>query len=79
MSTAADSSAPPSVWLQWHGDGDPADPGAVAESEATWSRERVFPGDVEYVQAAKLRELVTTEHESKEAFIRRVRAVLGAG
>ena len=60
MSTAVDNSEPPAVWLQWHGDGDPADPGLVEESAVTWSREKVFPGDVEYVQAAKLRELVTT-------------------
>lgn len=76
---AATRGEPASLWLQWHGDGDPEDTAPVDEHEVTWSREKVFPGDLEYVLASPLRELVTMEHESKEAFIQRVRAVLRAG
>ena len=100
---------PLDLWLQWHGDGDPEDDGEVCESEVTWSREKIFDGDVEYVHAGEIRralgghrcsmlwsatgliaatmrcveaigqieDLVTTDHETKEAFIQRVRGILG--
>ena len=101
---------PLDLWLQWHGDGDPEDDGEVCESEVTWSREKIFDGDVEYVHADEIRralmghrcselwgdkgliaatmrcvqavnqisDLVTTDHETKEAFIDRVRGILGS-
>jgi len=100
---------PLDLWLQWHGDGDPEDDGEVRESEVTWSRDKIFDGDVEYVHADEIRralgghhcsmlwsdagliaatmrcvdalgkiaDIVTTDHESKEAFIQRVRGILG--
>ena len=100
---------PLDLWLQWHGDGTPEDDGEVCESEVTWSREKIFDHDVEYVHADEIRralmghcrselwgdkgliaatmrcvdaigmieDLVTTDHETKEAFIQRVRGVLG--
>jgi len=100
---------PLDLWLQWHGDGTPEDDGEVCESEVTWSREKIFDHDVEYVHADEIRralmghrrselwgdkgliaatmrcvdaiglieDLVTTDHESKEAFIQRVRGILG--
>ena len=100
---------PLDLWLQWHGDGDPEDDGEVCESEVTWSREKIFDADVEYVHAGEIRrallghrrselwgdsgliaatmrcvealgqieDLVTTDHESKEAFLHRVRGILG--
>ena len=100
---------PLDLWLQWHGDGTPEDDGEVCEIEVTWSREKIFDHDVEYVHADEIRralmghrhselwggkgliaatmrcvdaigmieELVTTDHESKEAFIQRVRSILG--
>lgn len=46
---------PLDLWLQWHGDGDPEDEGAVYEKEVTWSREKIFDGDVEYVHAGEIR------------------------
>ena len=46
---------PLDLWLQWHGDGDPEDDGEVCESEVTWSREKIFDGDVEYVHAGEIR------------------------
>ena len=46
---------PLDLWLQWHGDGDPEDDGEVCESEVTWSREKIFDGDVEYVHADEIR------------------------
>lgn len=42
---------PQSIFLQWHGDGDPKDGSPVIESEVTWCRERVFAGDIEYIRA----------------------------
>jgi hypothetical protein len=89
--------------------GKAADGGEVCESEVTWSREKIFDHDVEYVHADEIRlalmghrrselwgdkgliastmrcvdaiglieDLVTTDHESKEAFIQRVRGILG--
>lgn len=100
---------PLDLWLQWHGDGTPEDDGEVCESEVTWSREKIFDHDVEYVHADEIRralmghrrselwgdkgliaatmrcvdavglieDLVTTDHETKEAFIQRVRGILG--
>jgi len=100
---------PLDLWLQWHGDGTPEDDGEVCESEVTWSREKIFDHDVEYVHADEIRRalmghrcselwgdkgliaatmrcvdaigmienLVTTDHETKEAFIQRVRGILG--
>jgi len=46
---------PLDLWLQWHGDGDPEDDDEVCESEVTWSREKIFDGDVEYVHAGEIR------------------------
>lgn len=100
---------PLSLWLQWHGDGNPDDEGEVAESEVTWCREKIYEHDVEYVHADEIRralmghrrselwgdngliaatmrcveaigqieDLETTDHETKEAFIQRVRGILG--
>jgi hypothetical protein len=100
---------PLNLWLQWYGDGTPEDDGEICESEVTWSREKIFDHDVEYVHADEIRralmghrrselwgdkgliaatmrcvdalgmieDLVTTDHETKEAFIQRVRGILG--
>jgi hypothetical protein len=46
---------PLNLWLQWHGDGNPEDDGKVCESEVTWSREKIFDHDVEYVHADEIR------------------------
>lgn len=46
------SDAPDTIYLQWHGDGDPDEPGDVHEPEVTWSRARVYRHDVRYVRAA---------------------------
>ena len=106
---AAPAVVPLDLWLQWHGDGAPEDASEVCESEVTWSREKIFDHDVEYVHADEIRrvlmghrrselwgdkgliaatmrcvdaigmieDLVTTDHETKEAFIQRVRGILG--
>jgi hypothetical protein len=42
---------PIKVWLQWHGDGDPSDGDPVPTVGVTWSAEKVWRGDVEYVRA----------------------------
>ena len=42
--------APERIWLQWHGDGDPDDPGEVYIGEVTWQDERIFDHDIEYVR-----------------------------
>lgn len=47
---------PLELWLQWHGTGDPSNEGEVCESEVTWSREKIFDGDVEYIAAAEIRQ-----------------------
>ena len=46
-------SAPERIFLQWHGDGDPDEPGEVYIDEVTWQDERIFDHDVEYVRADK--------------------------
>jgi hypothetical protein len=50
---------PLSLCLQWHGDGDPEE-GEVCESEVTWSRERIFAHDIEYVSKAALQDPART-------------------
>ena len=47
------SNVPERIWLQWHGDGDPDDPGEVCVDEVTWEQERIFDGDIEYVRRDK--------------------------
>lgn len=45
-----EKSAPEKIYLQWHGDADPEiETAAVHEMAVTWSRERVFDNDIEYV------------------------------
>jgi len=106
---AAAAVAPLDLWLQWHGDGTSEDASEACKSEVTWSREKIFDHDVEYVHAGEIRralgghqcsmmwgdkgliaatmrcvdaigmieDLVTTDHETKDAFIERVRGILG--
>lgn len=45
--------------LGWPTNDDKEQTGGVCESEVTWSRERIFDGDVEYVHANKNRDLST--------------------
>ncbi len=71
---SAPCSAPYTIWLQWDGD---QKPDYYSEhSGVTWAAHKIFSHDVEYVRADVLRNLCTTEHESKEAFIARVKACL---
>jgi hypothetical protein len=44
---------PTTIFLQWHGDGDP-EQGEVCESEVTWSRDKIFANDIEYVEKSTL-------------------------
>ncbi len=46
---------PLDLWLQWHGDGTTENNGKICENEVTWSREKIFDGDVEYVHADEIR------------------------
>ena len=61
------SDAPKTIYLQWHGDGDPEfDNGAPEYADVTWAAERVFDGDVTYVREAeitRLRELVAGQDD----------------
>lgn len=50
-----DESVPLTMWLQWHGSGTPEDAGSVSEIDVTWSRDKVFDHDVEYVHADEIR------------------------
>lgn len=56
---------PLDLWLQWHGDGTPEDDGEVCESGVTWSREKIFDADVEYVHAGEIRRALMG-HRSSE-------------
>jgi len=49
------SCCPSTIWLQWHGDGDPSDPGPVSSGEVTWSTARVFESELEFVNAEEIR------------------------
>lgn len=50
--------APPDViWLQFHGDGDHESDAPVDSQDVTWSAEKVFEHDVNYVNAVALRRL----------------------
>lgn len=40
--------APPLIWLQWHGDADPDEPGHP--EEITWCQDRIFSYDIPYVR-----------------------------
>lgn len=42
--------APKRIYLQWHGDSDPAEIGEPDETGVTWSRFREFEGDVRYTR-----------------------------
>jgi hypothetical protein len=55
--TTTDAQPPHSLWLQWHGDGDP-EQGEVCESEVTWSRDPIFAQDIEYVSKDALQDLL---------------------
>lgn len=45
---------PKRIWLQWHGDGSPEDPGDVDPSVGvTWATDRVYKHDIEYVRATE--------------------------
>lgn len=41
---------PERIWLQWHGDAEEWEDGPVSEGDVTWSPDRMFRGDVEYVR-----------------------------
>ena len=56
---------PLDLWLQWHGDGTPEDDGEVCESEVTWSREKIFDHDVEYVHADEIRRALMGHRRSE--------------
>jgi len=45
------SEPPKEIWLQWHGDARPDDPGEPTPSEVTWWTRQVFDHDVRYVRA----------------------------
>lgn len=47
---------PETLWLQWHGSGDPDDSETVSEGDVTHSREQIYSNDVEYVRADAVRE-----------------------
>jgi hypothetical protein len=49
---------PPRIWLQWHGDGDPSDGDPVPTAEVTWSANKVWRGDCEYIRADSLAALL---------------------
>lgn len=53
---------PDHIYLQWNGDADPDEPGAPYEPEVTWSRERIFDGDIEYIRA----DTITSAAERKD-------------
>jgi hypothetical protein len=44
------SEIPNTIYLQWHGDGTPDDPGPVGYDGVTWSTEPVFEHDVRYTR-----------------------------
>jgi hypothetical protein len=44
------SKIPNTIYLQWHGDGTPDDPGPVGYDGVTWSTEPVFEHDVRYTR-----------------------------
>lgn len=49
---------PERIYLQWIGDSADTDdmdidPGVIESGDVTWSRERIFPADVEYVLKLK--------------------------
>lgn len=46
-------SAPPSIWLQWDGDGEP-EYGEVSIGDVTWCPTKVFAQDVEYIRADEI-------------------------
>jgi hypothetical protein len=44
------SKIPNTIYLQWHGDGTPDDPGPVDRDAVTWSTSPVFEHDVRYTR-----------------------------
>lgn len=50
-------SAPKKIYLQWHGDADPADyPDGPDpdQSDVTWCADKIFEHDIEYVRVDEL-------------------------
>ena len=62
---SANQIAPHNLWLQWHGDGTPEDDGEVCDGEVTWSREKIFEHDVEYVHADEIRRALMGDSRSE--------------
>jgi hypothetical protein len=48
------SAIPDKIYLQWHGDSEPNDSSAVDPMDVTWSQDRVFPSDIEYIKLQRL-------------------------
>ena len=46
---------PKRIYLQWYGDGDPADggPEIIVEDSLTWSHDKIFDADICFVRAGK--------------------------
>ena len=44
---------PERIYLQWYGSSGPEDCGKVSESEVSWSADKIFEHDFEYVRVSK--------------------------
>jgi len=52
-----DKTVPNKIFLQWHGEGDPQDPRSPSQGDVTWSKDKVFEHDIEYVKAPEIQRL----------------------
>lgn len=43
---------PNRIWLQFHGDGSPDDPGEPDPADVTWCQDKINEHDVEYVRSS---------------------------
>lgn len=74
--------APQRIYLQWYGDVSAAEIAAKADidpssSDVTWCADKIHEHDIEYVRVDLLRGVVTSDFESKDEFIARMRALIG--
>lgn len=79
--------APNKIWLQWHGDGNPDEPGEPDPADVTWCQDKINEHDIEYVRwtwrersdaievAAKNLISQKGRHNTEQAYKRLVEAV----
>lgn len=74
--------APSRLYLQWQGDASVEEIAAKPNAEpgfcdVTWCADKIHEHDIAYIRVDLLRGVVTADHESKDEFISRMRAIIG--